>query len=1314
MKKFFLSSAVLFCSYLLCNAQTPWDGNVANGFSEGNGTKENPYLISDASQLAFLAKEVNAGTNYSGVYLQLVTDIDLNSLPWEPIGNDKNYFAGNFQGNGKTISNMSIDLTDRPNVGLFGTIDNGAIVEGLKLDESCSISAEITTTFQASAFVGGIAGLNHGTIKQCSNSAIIKLEAEGNANAFGISYYTGGIAGESYGPIEECFNLGNVSCIQPTTVYNSTTYAGGITGAQFNNPIQNCYNMGNITSQPYYAGGIAGQGASKISNSYSTGKLESPWSLSGGISGIPGYSFTYVYVLEGSTANSGGGIFKTVEDLKSTEIIDSLNMELENPVWVSDASSVNYGYPILSWQSSEGITIKADETINGSFDVYLNNEVVKLPTSIKPGSEIKLVAKPEKNYVLKTFLQNSQPIVENTLIVYTSCTFSAEFQYSENVQLWDGSVAESYSSGNGTKEEPFLISTPSELALLAKQTNNNEIKDVKYFKLINNIDLNLIEWTPIGNAVENTFSCYFDGNHKTIANLAVTSDTNKLYGLFGVINPVEVKDLGIIGASFLRVAEGNAGSIAGINYGTIQNCYSECKISANFHINNSFSGGICGKNSGQIRNCYYTGGITGKEDAVVAGLVADNQPNGTIESCYLTAKVAADVINGSAAGCLYNQGSIDHCYYLKGCSDVDGGAIMKTDTELKAQDFQINLNREQVSKPWMTDTISINGGFPILKWQAGAIFPVNIDQPQHGHIKVFASDKELSDGDKVVWEQELVFTEEPDENYIIDYFTTDSQKIYGKTAYAYDRITISSVFLDCPDVKRWDGSIADNFAAGTGTIADPYVIETPAELAYLAKSNNSGEDYEDTYFILKNNLDMRSLPWQPIGNTVEEAFKGTFNGNGKLIANLNVDNAAEAGLFGIVTQHSKAIEKIGIAGISIIRSSKVDGGMSAAGAIVGRSFAPINACFNRNGCIYSPEAAGGIVGNNIGNISNCYNAGYVLSDGFAGGIVGANSDTISYCYNKGLVETLNAYTTWANGTVGASFDPAFISECYNVQGGSQFNEDGSILMEAKDMKTDEFASTMNNSQETKHWATDVTPEINDGFIILKWQDPRSFTITTSVEGKGTITPTTYVSYGESLTIKIEPAENYILKDVIIDDESVGSVTEYTFTNITKNHTVVAYFEIVKYNITVSFGEHGSITPESATVAHGEHITFTIQPDENYSVADVLVDGFSMGALERYTFTNVTSDHTIHAEFTPTVSLKDVLAKNINIYAIANHIYIECELNNYDFKVYSIDGQLITNRNSVSGDSQIDITNKGVYIIEIVNDGEYYIKKVSVK
>jgi len=81
-----------------------------------------------------------------------------------------------------------------------------------------------------------------------------------------------------------------------------------------------------------------------------------------------------------------------------------------------------------------------------------------------------------------------------------------------------------------------------------------------------------------------------------------------------------------------------------------------------------------------------------------------------------------------------------------------------------------------------------------------------------------------------------------------------------------------------------------------------------------------------------------------------------------------------------------------------------------------------------------------------------------------------------------------------------------------------------------------------------------------------------------------------------------------------------------------------------YIITATAGEHGSIDPaEAVQVNAGEDITFTMIPDPGYIVENVLISGFQLGAVNSWTFSDVSADYTIHVTF----KLKEIEWINIS-------------------------------------------------------------------
>lgn len=152
---------------------------------------------------------------------------------------------------------------------------------------------------------------------------------------------------------------------------------------------------------------------------------------------------------------------------------------------------------------------------------------------------------------------------------------------------------------------------------------------------------------------------------------------------------------------------------------------------------------------------------------------------------------------------------------------------------------------------------------------------------------------------------------------------------------------------------------------------------------------------------------------------------------------------------------------------------------------------------------------------------------------------------------------------------------------------------------------------------------------------------KNYTISASVNdvNAGSITPAgvTVVDCDASQTYNIAAANGYYIADVKVNGNSVGAVSTYTFNNVNANASIVAEFAelaTIQYTINSSVnGGNGTINPNGIyTVNRGESVTYTMTPDEYYTVGEVLVDGVSAGAVTTYTFANVTDDHTIVVTF----------------------------------------------------------------------------------
>jgi len=251
--------------------------------STGIGTIDNPILIYDVYGL----QGMESWSNATAVF-KLNSNIDASvTINWNggqgflPIGGttDGGMFQANFDGNGHTISDLYINITDpsQTNVGLFGytyrPIKNLGLV-------NCSITGPANTgPGNGSTGIGSITGSNISTISNCYSTGSVSGGTCNNAgglagvNAGTISncYNTGnisgdmagGLAGWNYGPISNCYNVGNIS---------GMSGGGGLVGYYNYGPISNCYNTGSVFAEAL-AGGLTTWNCAPISNCYNTGSV---------------------------------------------------------------------------------------------------------------------------------------------------------------------------------------------------------------------------------------------------------------------------------------------------------------------------------------------------------------------------------------------------------------------------------------------------------------------------------------------------------------------------------------------------------------------------------------------------------------------------------------------------------------------------------------------------------------------------------------------------------------------------------------------------------------------------------------------------------------------------------------------------------------------------------------------------------------------------------------------------------------------------------------------------------------------------------
>ncbi len=162
-----------------------------------------------------------------------------------------------------------------------------------------------------------------------------------------------------------------------------------------------------------------------------------------------------------------------------------------------------------------------------------------------------------------------------------------------------------------------------------------------------------------------------------------------------------------------------------------------------------------------------------------------------------------------------------------------------------------------------------------------------------------------------------------------------------------------------------------------------------------------------------------------------------------------------------------------------------------------------------------------------------------------------------------------------------------------------------------------------------------TSVTGDHTISASFEKMVTHTITASAGPNGSVTPEGNVEVieGSDQTFTMTAHTDYEIEDVLVDGTSVGPVSTYTFSNVTNDHTISVRFTRVTHTITATAGSNGSITPDGDVIVNEKYNqTFFITPDPGYRIEDVSVDGVSVGAVIRYTFSYVLSDHTISVSF----------------------------------------------------------------------------------
>lgn len=545
-----------------------WDGSVSSSL-EGGGTADEPYLIKSGADLAYFCAQVNGGKDYSGKYLKLTANIDLNNISFNPIGNASAYFRGNFDGDKHTVSGLNISSPSDKGLGFFGAVHN-ATVKNVTVKGNVEATAPIVS-------VAGLIGTAAGTV------GITNCAFDGTVHALN-TLISDGAGGWSTNQQNYASASGLVCRVEGNTTVNHCYVSGVIDGfgrsgglvgsvnGPFSLAITNSYCDANVTgkgalddSLPGYltAGGLFGflnTGTIVSTNCFFAGTA--PASRSSGMGGpiinhYAGGTLTCVntYYVGNAKAESGAnefGTFKTAAEFADGTVTDLLNDD-DDIVFVQGEA-----YPVFAMDDCAHTDV-TEEWLTDD-----NNHWHKCNIC---GRKIEKSAHTPGSWVVDT---PATPEVDGT--THRECTVCGKiigtgtFAYGG----WDGTVSD-FIEGAGTSKDPYLIKSGSDLAYLADKVNSGNDFSGKYISLDGDINLNNLSFMPIGNNGAYFRGTFKGGNH-TVSGLNIESGKANGIGFFGGLAGV-VEDLkveGTVTATEPRVA---VAGIAGIAAGAaIRHC----------------------------------------------------------------------------------------------------------------------------------------------------------------------------------------------------------------------------------------------------------------------------------------------------------------------------------------------------------------------------------------------------------------------------------------------------------------------------------------------------------------------------------------------------------------------------------------------------------------------------------------------------------------------------------------------------------------------------------------------------------------------
>ena len=999
-----------------------WDGSIAAGFAGGSGTEDDPYLISNGSELAYLAQQVNSGNSYENVHFKLTNDIYLNdTTDWELWGTTGSSSAGKVDTCDEEIEPTEQDKGDKMDAPIAIPVRPAPKTEL----ESDALSDALNAAGQSNTFVstgsypwrvdsttydGRTAAQsgNHNVSSSTSSfSTTVTLSAgdivsfeycvssESNYDKFKFSVNdsvvltkSGLVSWNSYSYqatadgeytflwsyTKDSSVNGNSDACWVDNVYIGAPLA--VTGIEvlehLDIPVngtgtvtysvlpENAYNK-NVSFESADAG-IAAVNANGVVTGVSAGETTITVTTEDG--GFTGACTINVY----NQAVTG----VTIEPSEA-ELLAGYLMQLTATVLPENATNKNVIYSvddesILSVDQNgkvagllAGTATVTVTTEDGGFTASAEITVPAQVTGVRISPKSAFIG------IGRTIQLTASITPSNAANKNLSWSVSDETIISVDGQ---GTVT-GLSGGTATvtvTTEDGGFSDSAEITVCYAPANT---------------------WTVIGRTYYNNFCGVFNGDGYAVRGIYI--NTQESYqGLFGnsggdsIIANLGVAESYIYGNKYV-------GGVVGNNDGTVTNCYNTGNVNGNEYV-----GGVVGDNDGTVINCYNTGSVNGNKD--VGGVIGDN--GGTVTDCYNSGNVNGEswvggVVgsnNSSITGC-YNEGSVTGKDYVGG---VAGYARNITDC--------YNIGSVVAGGNYVGGVVGYN--------ISGTISSPVADCYNEGSITgVDYVGGVVGAGNTVITNCYNIGT------------VNGNERVGGVVGYS----------------KAYNGSTTVANCYNTGSITGSNYV------GGVVGDNDEGSVVGGTNIVTTNCYNT--------GSVAGGDYVGGVVGSGLNITDChNEGSITGSNYVGGVVGYSRSAYNRSTTVANCYNTGIVNGNERVGGVVGYNEGGTVTDCYNEGSITGKEDGTyvGGVVGYNAdeGTVTGCYNEGSVTGEEYVGGVVGLNNGTVTNCYNTGSVTGERRVSGGLlGGVVGGvvGLNNGDVTNCYNTGNVTGDEEVGGVI-----------------------------------------------------------------------------------------------------------------------------------------------------------------------------------------------------------------------------------------------------------------------------